>query len=87
MASLWLGAGADAVESADRRPGDPREVMRDLIEPLDLPLVLFDRERIIAANAAAREALGGHIVGQDARIALAPSRGGRACSTCPTAAA
>jgi len=45
-------------------------VMREAIEPLDLPLVLFDRERIVAANAAARAALGAHIVNQDARIAL-----------------
>ena len=44
--------------------------MRELIEPVGIPLVLFDRDRIIAANLVAREALGGHIIGQDGRIAL-----------------
>ena len=69
--SLWLGrAEPIAVEATDRRMGEPHDVMADLIEPLGIPLVLFDRDRILAANAAARGALGGHIIGQDPRIAL-----------------
>jgi two-component system phosphate regulon sensor histidine kinase PhoR len=59
-----------AAESADPRTVQARDLMAEAIEPLDLPLVLFDRERIIAANAAARAALGPHIINQDARIAL-----------------
>ena len=43
---------------------------RAVLEPLGLPLLLVDAGRIAVANAAARAALGGHIVGQDARIAL-----------------
>ena len=71
LGSLWLSRPEpQAAESANPRTGRSRDVMREVIEPLDLPLVLFDRERIIAANAAARAALGGHIVNQDARIAL-----------------
>ncbi|MCA1660738.1 MAG: ATP-binding protein [Novosphingobium sp.] len=41
-----------------------------MLEPLDVPLMLADRGRIAIANAAAREQLGAHIVGQDVRIAL-----------------
>jgi two-component system phosphate regulon sensor histidine kinase PhoR len=69
--SLWLARPEPrAAESADPRTVQARDLMAETIEPLDLPLVLFDRERIIAANAAARAALGPHIINQDARIAL-----------------
>lgn len=69
--SLWLARPEPkAAESADPRTVQARDLMAEAIEPLDLPLVLFDRERIIAANAAARAALGPHIINQDARIAL-----------------
>ena len=47
-----------------------RSGMRDLIEHSGLPMILLDDNRIIVANAAAREAIGAHIVGQDARVAL-----------------
>jgi two-component system phosphate regulon sensor histidine kinase PhoR len=70
-ASLWLARPAPRLaEATDSRTTHARDVMREVIEPLEVPLVLFDRERIIAANAAARTALGSHIVNQDARIAL-----------------
>lgn len=69
--SLWLARPEPvSVESRDRRATAARDVMREVLEPLDLPLILFDRERIEAANAAARKTLGAHVVGQDARIAL-----------------
>jgi two-component system, OmpR family, phosphate regulon sensor histidine kinase PhoR len=72
LASLWLTRPEPSSpdDSANPRVTNAREVMREAIEPLDLPIVLFDRERIVAANAAARGALGQHIVNQDARIAL-----------------
>jgi two-component system phosphate regulon sensor histidine kinase PhoR len=41
-----------------------------LVEPFSVPVLMLDRQRIASANAAAREALGPHIVGQDARVAL-----------------
>ena len=44
--------------------------MTAVIEPSGLPMLIADRQRILAANAAARAALGAHIIGQDARIAL-----------------
>ena len=71
LGSLWLLQPEPAsLETQERRSKASRDVMRDLIDPLGFPLVLFERDRIIAANAAARDALGGHIIGQDARIAL-----------------
>jgi two-component system phosphate regulon sensor histidine kinase PhoR len=64
--------------------------MRDLIENSGLPLLMLDGERIIVANAAAREALGTHVLGQDARVAFRHpaavdllSRSGRGSETIP----
>jgi two-component system, OmpR family, phosphate regulon sensor histidine kinase PhoR len=84
--SLWLALAVFAlwVGSLFLVPRDPpqpeeaggpirassREVLREAIEPLDVPVLVFEKERIVAANAGARSALGGHIIGQDARIAL-----------------
>ncbi len=47
-----------------------RSGMHDLIEHSGLPMLMLDGTRIIVANKAAREAIGPHIVGQDARVAL-----------------
>jgi two-component system phosphate regulon sensor histidine kinase PhoR len=47
-----------------------RETIAPFIEPLGVPLLLLDGEKIVAANRAARSELGGHVAGQDARIAL-----------------
>ncbi len=47
-----------------------RAGMRELLENTGLPMLLLDGERIILANKAAREAIGGHIIGQDARVAF-----------------
>ncbi len=69
--SIWLSRPeAPLVEPRADRATVSRDVMRELIEPLGVALVIFDRTRVFAANAAARAALGAHIVGQDGRIAL-----------------
>lgn len=47
-----------------------RDSMHDLIEHSGRPLLMLDRNKIMIANSAAREALGQHITGQDARVAL-----------------
>jgi two-component system phosphate regulon sensor histidine kinase PhoR len=44
--------------------------MHDLLEHSGLPMLMLDSNRIIVANAAAREAIGAHILGQDARVAF-----------------
>ena len=47
-----------------------RDAIHETIEPVGLPLLLLEGTRIVEANAAARTALGEHVLGQDARIAL-----------------
>lgn len=47
-----------------------QEFAKSIIEPLGTPLLFLERTRIVVANAAARSALGGHVVGQDVRVAL-----------------
>jgi two-component system phosphate regulon sensor histidine kinase PhoR len=71
IGSLWLAAPEpeiappkiDAAEAS-------RDAVRETIEALGGPVLLLDQSRIVMANAAARAALGSHILGQDARIAL-----------------
>jgi two-component system, OmpR family, phosphate regulon sensor histidine kinase PhoR len=41
-----------------------------LLEPIPTPILLLEAGRIVFANAAARELLGGHVVGQDVRLAI-----------------
>jgi two-component system phosphate regulon sensor histidine kinase PhoR len=69
--SLWLTRPAPVFEPRRSEDGSlSREAMTDLLEAFGLPILMLDGERITTANAAAREELGRHIVGQDARIAL-----------------
>ncbi len=69
--SLWLVRPAAPEEAAsDRRMLDQDALLAAFLDPVDAPLLLIDRGRISSANRAAREALGGHIVGQDVRVAL-----------------
>lgn len=71
LGSLWMAQPEPAFEA--RRDGEfmiSREAISPFIEPLGVPLVLLDGERIVAVNKAGREALGEHVLGQDARVAL-----------------
>ncbi|BBC72695.1 two-component sensor histidine kinase [Altererythrobacter sp. B11] len=70
--SFWLLAAPPAPPPRERTDGLQltRTGMRDLIEHSGLPMMMLDGERIIVANAAARENIGAHVVGQDARVAL-----------------
>ena len=71
LGSLWL-AGPEPEIAAERI--DAADISRDAIHetlaPLGQPLLLLEGTRIVEANRAARAALGNHIGGQDARIAL-----------------
>ena len=76
VVALWLGSlwlTSPEPEIVIQRI-DVSEVSRDAIhetiEPVGLPLLLLEGTRIVEANAAARAALGNHVLGQDARIAL-----------------
>ncbi|WP_347303989.1 ATP-binding protein [Croceibacterium sp. TMG7-5b_MA50] len=73
IATFWLvspvAAGAPAVSHAESVQLT-RTGMRDLFEHSSQPVLMLDGMRIIVANAAAREALGTHVLGQDARVAF-----------------
>jgi two-component system phosphate regulon sensor histidine kinase PhoR len=70
-ATLWLARPEP--QAAGAKPDVSslsQDIMRDAIEPLGIALLLFDRDRVFAANKAARAALGAHVIGQDGRVAL-----------------
>ncbi|AZI37434.1 phosphate regulon two-component histidine kinase PhoR [Caenibius tardaugens NBRC 16725] len=71
IGSLWISRPEPVIaQPSQDRMVFRRDSMRSLIEHSGLPLIMLDRNRIIVANSAARETLGRHIVGQDARVAL-----------------
>lgn len=71
LGTLWLSRPEPVVEVRVPDEGSvSRQAMVELVEPFSVPVLMLDSQRIAAANAAAREALGPHIVGQDARVAL-----------------
>ena len=74
--ALWFGSfwivpaeSREAVRDANGLDRVP-EPMREIIERSSSALLLTDRNRIVLANEPAREVLGRHVLGQDARIAL-----------------
>lgn len=71
LCTLWLALPEPVIEVRRADEGSvSRQAMVELVEPFSVPVLMLDGQRIAAANAAAREALGPHIVGQDARVAL-----------------
>ena len=71
LGSLWLTLPAPEAEAPRINAEQAsRDATREIIESLSAPLLVLEGSRITQANAAAREALGAHIVDQDARIAL-----------------
>jgi two-component system, OmpR family, phosphate regulon sensor histidine kinase PhoR len=71
LGSLWLVlAEPPAVVATQASNGLTRDSVAELIEHSGIPLLLTEGSRIAIANHAAREVLGGHVVGQDVRVAL-----------------
>ena len=70
LGTLWLVRPAPSLRPATHGVQFTRARIETLMEPLEAPLMMLDRGRIAFANAAARSALGEHIVGQDPRMAL-----------------
>src|SRR5690606_17205221 len=76
IATIWIGSlflFVPPPETAVPRPDGmqlTRNGMRELIEHSGMPLLLLDGSRIVIANGQAREVLGRHIIGQDARVAF-----------------
>jgi len=73
---IWGGTLALAAGRPPVRPPPPeptpftRDAVRELIEHSGTPILLTERNRITMASRSARQVLGGHIVGQDVRVAL-----------------
>ncbi len=74
--TVWVGS---LMLAAGRPPEPPKtkvkqalsiESIGDLIENSSIPLLVTDRNAIAIANRAARQLLGQHVIGQDARVAL-----------------
>lgn len=72
---IWIGSFWLAVPPPPAAMPEPREGVqlttsgvRDLVEHSGQPMILLDGNRIIIANAAAREVMGEHMLGQDARV-------------------
>ncbi|MFN3516364.1 MAG: sensor histidine kinase [Novosphingobium sp.] len=71
LGTLWLAAPEPAAaESRVDLAEVSHDAVHETIEPLGQPLLILDGARIVDANAAARKALGQHLLGQDARIGL-----------------
>ena len=69
--SLWLSLPEPAPDAPKiDATSVSRDAVSEVIESLSQPLLLLNENRIVMANAAARSALGSHIINQDARIAL-----------------
>lgn len=69
--SLWL-ANARPPETGvtTASAGFSTDLMGDLVEHSDTPVLVTRRERVIIANLAARKLFGSHVLDQDVRIAL-----------------
>ena len=71
IGSLWLTLPEpELAEIRVDKAEVTRDAVREAIESLGAPLLVLEGTRIVMANAAARAALGAHVQGQDARIAL-----------------
>lgn len=68
---LWL-LSPKPVSASSRVDAEQvtRDAVQEALEPLGHPLILVQHSRITLANAAARDVLGPHIVGQDIRVGL-----------------
>jgi two-component system phosphate regulon sensor histidine kinase PhoR len=76
LALVWGGTLYLATAPEPRSSGNDGksnvgiDTMREVFEFSGSPLILTERGKIVVANSRARQALGAHIVGQDARVAL-----------------
>jgi two-component system phosphate regulon sensor histidine kinase PhoR len=70
-AVLIAGGGEPVAPPAPAPVPDVREpAIADIIEAIGEPILVIDASRVVAANAPARTLLGGHILGEDIRVAI-----------------
>ena len=69
--SLWLfRPESPGFTNAPDLAGTAAQARREMLGAVSQPLLLVEGQRVVEANQAARDALGAHIAGQDARIVL-----------------
>ena len=69
--SLWLvGSTPPPPAPTNGNGGISRDMMGDLVEHSETPVIVTEAGRVIIANLASRRLLGSHILGQDVRMAL-----------------
>ena len=69
--SLWLVSAAPPPPGPKSdQSGISQDMMGDLVEHSETPLIVTDTGRVVIANLAARRLLGAHILGQDVKMAL-----------------
>ena len=71
LGSLWLGTALPPATASREKPSPfSKENLRAILELSASPLILTEKSTVVIANAAARDLIGNHIIGQDARIAF-----------------
>ncbi len=76
MVLIWVGslylatAKPPEVQPSNRSRPFTRETIGELIENSYTPLLVTERNKVVIANRTARNLLGGHIIGQDLRVAF-----------------
>ena len=69
--SLWLvGSAPPPPIEKNGSGGISRDMMGDLVEHSETPVIVTEAGRVVIANLAARRLLGAHILGQDVKMAL-----------------
>ena len=69
--SLWLvGAAPPPPVQTNGNGGISRDMMGDLVEHSETPVLVTENGRVIIANLASRRLLGAHVLGQDVKMAL-----------------
>ncbi|OQW48259.1 MAG: ATPase [Proteobacteria bacterium SG_bin6] len=74
VAAVLTAAGTGESDAPPPAPAPeplaPPPDVRELLEAIGEPILLIEEGRVAQANSGARALLGGHIIGQDARLAI-----------------
>ena len=71
LCSFWVSRTTPVpLANESLSPKLDREMLGEVIEDSATPFLMIDRSRVFFANNAARQIMGGHVVGQDPRVAF-----------------